>query len=78
MRALLWPDASVEEHWKGLDHVSGSWPSVILVAEEWARAQACQEMAADTWIDHEGSQRGHDALGFEVVDRCIHFRRQLA
>ena len=130
MRALLWPDASVEEHRKELDHVSGSLPSVILVAdddgtavaflevglrshadgcdparpvgfvegwfveeayrlrglggelmraaEEWARAQGCLEMASDTWIDHEVSQRAHQALGFEVVDRCVHFRKPLA
>jgi len=35
------------------------------------------EMASDTWIDHEESQLAHAALGFDVVDRCVHFRKQL-
>jgi aminoglycoside 6'-N-acetyltransferase I len=46
-------------------------------AEDWARAQGCTEMASDTWIDNEGSQRAHEALGFEVVDRCVNFRKAL-
>jgi aminoglycoside 6'-N-acetyltransferase I len=46
-------------------------------AEEWARKQGCFEIASDTWIDHEDSQRAHQALGFEVVDRCVHFRKAL-
>jgi hypothetical protein len=28
-------------------------------------------------IDNEGSQRAHEALGFDVVDRCVHFRKGL-
>ncbi|HEY6448325.1 MAG TPA: GNAT family N-acetyltransferase [Acidobacteriaceae bacterium] len=50
---------------------------LIAAAEDWARAQSCQEMASDTWIDHELSQRAHTALGFQIVDRCIHFRKSL-
>jgi len=46
-------------------------------AEEWARQQGCREMASDAWIDHDESQRAHQALGFEVVDRCVHFRKTL-
>jgi len=46
-------------------------------AEQLARARGCREMASDTWIDHEGSQRAHEALGFEIVDRCVHFRKAL-
>jgi aminoglycoside 6'-N-acetyltransferase I len=51
---------------------------LMRAAEEWARAQGCVEMASDTWIDSEGSQRAHEALGFEVVDRCVHYRKALA
>lgn len=50
---------------------------LIAAAEEWARAQGCVEMASDTWIDSEISQRAHEALGFEVVDRCVHYRKRL-
>jgi len=46
-------------------------------AEDWARAQGCREMASDALIDNEGSQRAHEALGFDVVDRCVHFRKVL-
>jgi aminoglycoside 6'-N-acetyltransferase I len=46
-------------------------------AEEWARRQGCLEMASDTWIDDERSIDSHQALGFEVVERCVHFRKSL-
>jgi SAM-dependent methyltransferase len=35
-------------------------------------------MASDTWVDAEESQRAHPALGFEVVDRCVHYRKTIA
>ncbi len=47
-------------------------------AEDWARAQGCVEMASDTWIDHEESQHAHEALGYKVVDRCVHYRKELS
>jgi aminoglycoside 6'-N-acetyltransferase I len=47
-------------------------------AETWSRAQGARELASDTWLDNEGSQRAHTALGFEVVDRCVHFRKPIA
>jgi aminoglycoside 6'-N-acetyltransferase I len=136
MRALLWPDASLEEQLKETDNalsskMIGMLPTVILVshdedgtlvgflevgmrshadgcdparpvgfvegwfvhetfrhrgvgrelmrsAEDWARAQGCLEMASDTWIDNEASQRAHEALGFEVVDRCVNYRKMLS
>jgi aminoglycoside 6'-N-acetyltransferase I len=131
MRALLWPDASFEDHLKELEsapagsmpietfvavceesglvgfldvglrsHADGCDPAqpagfvegwfvkeafrkqgmgaaLMRAAEKWSREQGSVEMASDTWIDHEESQRAHMALGFEVVDRCVHFRKQL-
>ena len=50
---------------------------LVSAAETWARSQGCSEMASDTWIDNELSQRCHEALGFEVVDRCVHYRKRL-
>jgi len=50
---------------------------LLAAAEEWARGLQCAEMASDTWIDNEVSQRSHEALGFEVVDRCVHYRKAL-
>ena len=51
--------------------------ALMAAAEQWARSHGAREMASDTWIDEEGSQRAHAALGFEVVDRCMHFRKAL-
>ena len=41
------------------------------------RSPRCVEVASDTWIDNEVSQRVHEALGYEVVDRCVHYRKTL-
>lgn len=51
--------------------------ALVAAAEAWARAQGAREMASDTWVDNEASVRAHLALGFEVVDRCVNFRKPL-
>jgi aminoglycoside 6'-N-acetyltransferase I len=51
---------------------------LMRAAEKWAVGQGCMEMASDTWLDNEDSRRAHEALGFEVVDRCLNFRKPLA
>ena len=51
---------------------------LLVAAEDWARSQGCVEIASDTWIDNEVSQLIHVALGYEVVDRCVHFRKALS
>jgi aminoglycoside 6'-N-acetyltransferase I len=50
---------------------------LLAAAEDWARGHGCVEMASDTWIDNEVSQQVHEALGYEVVDRCVHYRKTL-
>jgi aminoglycoside 6'-N-acetyltransferase I len=50
---------------------------LVEAAERWARDRGCREMASDTWLDNDGSQRAHEALGFEVVDRCVNYRKLL-
>jgi len=50
---------------------------LLAAAEDWARNQGCVEIASDTWVDNEVSQRVHEALGYEVVDRCVHYRKTL-
>ncbi len=50
---------------------------LLAVAEDWARSHGCVEIASDTWLDNELSQRVHEALGYEVVDRCVHYRKTL-
>ncbi len=56
---------------------TGIGRALIATAEAWGRARGCVEMASDTWIDHQTSQRAHEALGFAVVDRCVHYRKTL-
>ncbi|MDX1982314.1 MAG: GNAT family N-acetyltransferase [Bryobacteraceae bacterium] len=50
---------------------------LMAAAEQWARNQGCREMASDTWLDNVSSQRAHEALGFEEVDRCVNYRKAL-
>lgn len=56
---------------------SGIGARLVAAAEDWARGHGCVEMASDTWIDRTVSQRAHEALGYEVVDRCVHYRKAL-
>jgi aminoglycoside 6'-N-acetyltransferase I len=57
--------------------LQGAGAALLAAGEEWARAQGCTEFASDTWIDNEPSQRAHEALGFEEVDRCVLYRKRL-
>ncbi len=50
---------------------------LLAEAEAWARAKGCREMASDTWADNLDSRRAHEALGFEVVDRVVNYRKRL-
>jgi aminoglycoside 6'-N-acetyltransferase I len=50
---------------------------LLAAAEDWARCQGCVEVASDTWVDNEVAQRVHEALGYEVVDCCVHYRKRL-
>lgn len=50
---------------------------LLATAEEWARNHNCVEIGSDATIDNERSQRAHEALGYEVVDRCVHYRKKL-
>jgi aminoglycoside 6'-N-acetyltransferase I len=63
----------VHEEYRG----KGVGKELMDAAEEWARAQGCLEMASDARMDNAGSERAHTALGFEIVDRCVHFRKAL-
>jgi aminoglycoside 6'-N-acetyltransferase I len=67
------------EGWFVYEHLRGKGVGKALMhaAEAWARHHGCIEMASDTWIDHVVSQKAHRALGFKVVDRCVHFRKAL-
>ncbi len=55
----------------------GAATELLRAAEDWACGQGCIEMAPDTWIDSEVSQRVHESMEFDVVDRCVHYRKAL-
>jgi len=55
----------------------GIGKKLLAAAEDWARSHGCAEIASDTWVDNEVSQQVHEALGYEVVDRCVHYRKTL-
>ena len=67
------------EGWFVKEEMRGKGIGKLLLeaAEKWARSLGCTEMASDTWIDNELSQHVHESLGFEVVDRCVHYRKAL-
>src|SRR4051812_2182105 len=56
---------------------TGVGARLMRAAEEWARGRGYTEMASDTLLDNHASERAHLALGFEVVERAIHFRKVL-
>lgn len=51
--------------------------ALVRAAEDWARSHGCTEMASDAEIDNGVSLEAHQALGFEVVGRCVHFKKPL-
>lgn len=51
--------------------------ALLRAIEDWARKEGCTEMASDTEITNETSQRAHRALGYTEVQRLTHFRRTL-
>jgi len=72
------PVGYVEGWFVAEDHRhQGIGKKLLAAAEDWARTHGCVEMASDTWIDNELSQRVHESLGYEVVDRCVHYRKAL-
>jgi aminoglycoside 6'-N-acetyltransferase I len=64
-------------------YVRGEWrrqgigAELLRVAEDWARGQGCKEMASDTRIDNVASQGAHEALGFEIAERSVLYRKTL-
>jgi aminoglycoside 6'-N-acetyltransferase I len=50
---------------------------LLTKAEDWAREHNSVEIASDALIENQLSQRAHERLGYEVVDRCVHYRKKL-
>jgi aminoglycoside 6'-N-acetyltransferase I len=52
--------------------------SLVAAVADWARAVGCRELASDAVVENSVSQVVHWALGFEVTERVVFFRRKLA
>lgn len=67
------------EGWYVAEHCrhKGIGRKLLIAAEAWARTEGVTEMASDTPVDNEVSQRVHQALGYTVVERCVHYRKPL-
>jgi len=50
---------------------------LVHAAERWAMEKGCTEMASDTDLDYPLSPEVHAKLGFQEVQRTIHFRKEL-
>ena len=63
----------VQDEYRG-QNVAGA---LTQAAENWAREKGCTEMASDTWLDNEASIRAHVKLGYDEVERLVHFVKKL-
>src|SRR3984957_4906443 len=55
----------------------GVGSALLRAAEDWARSRGCTEMASDTPIANHVSQRAHEAVGFQAVERSVIYRKAL-
>ena len=55
----------------------GVGAALVEAAENWARSKDCREMASDCLLDNEVSLAAHLALGYEEMERIIHFCKPL-
>jgi aminoglycoside 6'-N-acetyltransferase I len=56
---------------------SGVGRALLNAAEDWARDRGYAEMASDTTLTNEISQRAHLKSGYAEVDRIVQFRKAL-
>ncbi|MFZ5880547.1 MAG: aminoglycoside 6'-N-acetyltransferase [Chloroflexota bacterium] len=50
---------------------------LMRAAEDWARDMGCHEIASDTWLENEASIQMHLRLGYEEMERLVHFAKKL-
>jgi aminoglycoside 6'-N-acetyltransferase I len=56
---------------------SGVGRALLAAVERWAYERGHSEIASDAAIDNQASEQAHRALGFEEVERVIHFRKRI-
>jgi aminoglycoside 6'-N-acetyltransferase I len=50
---------------------------LVEAAEQWARERGYEELASDTELENRASHAAHQAVGFEEVERAVHYRKRL-
>jgi aminoglycoside 6'-N-acetyltransferase I len=55
----------------------GVGAALVREAETWARSKGCMEIASDCLLENDVSLAAHTALGYEEVERLIHFVKQI-
>ena len=72
------PVAYVEGWYVDADLRGQGWgKKLVMAGEDWARKQALQEVASDTWLENETSIQAHLALGYTETERLVIFRKKL-
>jgi aminoglycoside 6'-N-acetyltransferase I len=56
---------------------TGVGRALVDAAEQWARDRGFAHLASDAVLDNSLSHAAHQALGFEVVERIVVFRKTL-
>lgn len=51
--------------------------ALVATVERWARARGLEELASDALLDNVTSQRAHERIGFEEVERLVVYRKPL-
>jgi len=67
------------EGWYVVDAIRrrGIGKSLFRAGEEWAINQGCRELASDTQVSNHISQAAHNALGFEIVETVVLYKKLL-
>lgn len=55
----------------------GVGAALVQAAEQWAASQGCSEMGSDCEEDNETSLLAHQALGYAISERLVHFCKVL-
>ena len=45
--------------------------------ELWAKSKGCKELASDLEIDNNASLQFHNKMGFEIVEKTIHLKKDI-
>ncbi len=55
----------------------GVGAALVAAAERWAVGRGYRELASDAVLENVDSHRAHAALGFQEVERCVHFHKAI-